>query len=379
MKIIDVNHSSKRWKTLRQKEFKSKKIKGLSAENSKIAIGLLKDFERGINTTTRGKRTAGSLLRMRQAFISLAPFVKKKEIVELTRDDLSKICDKKNSHDFTRNLKVIFNWLHRTQIIKENVSDHLVSDDFSKGKPAWVYLPEEQLKKLINGGTSDYRALISFFLDSGIRPQEAWRIRILDFQDNFTSINIPIKRSNGERVSKTTERTIKLKICSDLIREYVARHNLKDEDLLLRITQAGFNKTLKHLSKKLFGTKPTKARESPDKITATDLRHNSACYWLNRYKDYKGLMYRMGWIKESKVFYYTEFLNMRDTIDDRDLITDEDKNRYEREIDELKRKVQYFDEIRLKIEDRFNKTLEMQKRIMLKQIEPKSPRKTKGV
>jgi len=48
-------------------------------------------------------------------------------------------------------------------------------------------------------------------------------------------------------------------------------------------------------------------------------------------------MYRMGWSKEDKIFYYSEFLGRRDKIDDEDMLTKEDKSKYESEINNLKK------------------------------------------
>ena len=49
-------------------------------------------------------------------------------------------------------------------------------------------------------------------------------------------------------------------------------------------------------------------------------------------------MYRSGSIEnEDKIYYYSEFLGRRDKIDDEDMLTLEDKNRYERDIAELKK------------------------------------------
>jgi len=344
MEIRDHNGNLRKWNRVREKEFSSGKVQDLNKENSKTAIDMLKDFEIGVNTTTKGKRGESSLLRNRMTLRMLGKAIKNKPFSSVTREQLTKVCNKNNSEDFCRNVKVIFNWMFRTQRIKENVGNHLVPNDFSKGKPEWVFLKEEEMKLLINSANTNYRALICLLYDSGARCQEAWRLRVMDFQDNFTVLNIPKKRRNGEAVSKTFERTIKLKYCSQFIKEYVELNKLKDEDMLINITQAGFNKYMRHLCKRLFGDGKSKAGERYDKITVTDIRHNSSCFWHVRYKTNRELMYRMGWIKENKVFYYSEFLNLRDTIDDEDLITTEDKNKYEtelqnqgREIEQLKR------------------------------------------
>lgn len=339
---LDINGNIKKWQALKSYEFKKNSIEGLSKHNSNLAIKQLKDFEGGLNCTTKGMRAPASLLRIRRTWRVLSKRLGKKEDIDkVSKEKLSKILAKENSEHFTRNVKVIFKWMQRSEIREDNPSEHILASEFSKGKPAWVYLGEENMRLLLNALGSKHKALCYFLYDSGIRPEEAWRIRIFDFQDDFKVLDIPEKRNNGERVAKKNSfgRKIKLKLCSDLIKEYIKINDLKTNDLLFNMTQAGFNKALRIISKKLFGTSPTKARESPDKMTAYDIRHNASCYWLKRYKKNQDLMYRFGWKSEDKVFYYSEFLDMRDTIDDEDMITMEDKTRYDKEILDLKRKV----------------------------------------
>lgn len=339
--LLDINGNIRKWNSIKTIEFKEGLVEGLTKHNSKLAIDMFKDFENGINCTTKGIRTPASLLRIRRTWRILSKRIGKKEndIEKVTREKLSQIIVKENSEHFARNIKVIFNWLERTKRIKDNPTKHITPSMFSKGKPPWVYLGEENMKLLLNSLGFNHRALYQLLIDSGMRPEEAWRIIVSDFQEDFKVLDIPEKRSNGQRVAKKNSfgRKIKLKLCSELIKEYIQINHLQPNDLLFNMTQAGFNKALRVQAVKLFGKEPTKARESPDKITAYDIRHNSACYWLKRYKTHRDLMYRFGWKNEDKIFYYTEFLDMRDTIDDEDMLTKEDKTLMEKEIDNLKK------------------------------------------
>ena len=67
-----------------------------------------------------------------------------------------------------------------------------------------------------------------------------------------------------------------------------------------------------------------------------DIRHNSACYWFNRYPTHKGLMYRFGWRKADKIEYYSEFLGVADEIKDSDMILGEDKTKLYKLEEEIK-------------------------------------------
>jgi hypothetical protein len=68
-----------------------------------------------------------------------------------------------------------------------------------------------------------------------------------------------------------------------------------------------------------------------------DIRHNASCYWLQRYPTRQGLMYRMGWSREKMVMYYSEFLGLTDQIDDDDMVTGEEKTKYEKRIEILEK------------------------------------------
>ncbi len=147
----------------------------------------------------------------------------------------------------------------------------------------------------------------------------------------------PEFRENGMRVSKTFERTIKLMNCSNIIENYIERNELKPDDLLIQKRNLMFNRYLKRLALKLFGNVKTKARGRVKDIDMYAIRHWSSIYWLDRYKTNKDLMYKMGWKNENKILYYSEFLGRRDKIDDEDMITVEDKNKHEKDIEKFRK------------------------------------------
>lgn len=350
MQKLDVNGRIKQW--FKVKESDKKGVKGLSKHNSDITLEFLKDYSLGLNTPKgfKGSREPATLLKLRSITLFLSKNFPNKQFEKITKQDLHKILDKMGSGeimktpnkkyrgvgDFVKNLKTFYGWLLRVGKIKEDVTIDLSQSAYKISKPSWVFLNNEQMKTLINQARGDYRALILFLYDSGIRPQEAYRIVVSDFEENFTILNIPETRENGDRVSKTFERTIKLKQCPSLLREYVKTNNLKDDDLLIQIKQPAFNKYLRTLAKKLFGTKLTKARASPDKMKLYDIRHLASIFWLDRYQRNQDLMYRMGWAREDKIYYYSEFLGRRDKIDDGDMLTLEDKTNLEKEVESLK-------------------------------------------
>ncbi len=132
-----------------------------------------------------------------------------------------------------------------------------------------------------------------------------------------------------------------------MVKEHIELNDLTSEDYLFTkkigdkkkpIQPVAFNKYLRALSKNLFGDKESPAREKYSKFTLCDIRHNASCYWLKRYQQTRGLLYRLGWKKEDEVSYYSEFLGLSDQISDEDMLTTEEKTQLQKEIDKLKRK-----------------------------------------
>ncbi len=350
MDRIDINGKRKIW--LNHKKEDENGINNISKHNSDLILEFLKDYELGLNVGMfKGRRTPATLTKLRHQLLFFCrqfnndlDKVEKKDLHKLFLDMEEGIIKKNSGHnyigvgEFVKSSKSLYGWLMRTERLTKNPTTDL-SISFSNGsgrKPNWVYLGNEKMKELIDYARGDYRALILFLYDSGVRPQEAWRLRINDFNEDFTILEIPEVRENKERVSKTFCRKIKLTQSSNFLKEYVKKNNLKGNDLLINIIQPTFNQYLRRTAKLLFGKDPTEARGTPDRFKCYDIRHNSVCYYLDRYKRNKDLMYRFGWKKEDKIFYYSEFLGISDNIDE-DMITEEDKNKYIKRIEKLEK------------------------------------------
>ena len=354
MNKLDINGKIKQWEESKTRDKKG--VKGLSKNNSDLTISFLKDFELGFNVPVgrRGRRTPSTLLKLRCIPIFLNKHFPKKSFQEINQEELHDLLHKmyqgeilkpngktyNGIDEFAKNFKTFWGWMIKTKRTTKDITKDLAIGDYKKTKPAWVYLTHEQIKTLIDQARGDYRALILFLYDSGLRPQESYRIFVEDFNKDFTELNIPKIRENGDKVSKTFERTIKLKQCSGLLKAYVKTNNLAPSDLLIQIHQPAFNKYLRTLSKKLFGEGKTKARGRYNQLKLYDIRHLASIFWLDRYKTNKDLMYRMGWTKEDKIYYYSEFLGRRDKIDDEDMITNEDVSKYKKENNELKTQIE---------------------------------------
>lgn len=312
-----------------------KKIEGISLENSKILLEFLKDMEQGMNTTSRvkGPRQPITLINLQ---CHIAFFIKhfNKPIKKITKQDLHDLDTKvrngkvlksngkrfKSFGNYIKDFKSFAGWLVRTGKIENNIAE-----DLSKktDKPSWVYLGEKKIKQFFNTLAFDYKVLSFLMFDSGMRVTEAYSVKVEDFEDDFKKLTI------SDEASKTFGRTINLKICSEMVKEFVKLHKLGPADYIFIKKTPAFNKYLRENCKKQFGegVSNPKSKGKYSEFTLYDIRHNASCYWLKRYNSNKGLMYRMGWKKEDMIYYYSEFLGMNDELTDEDMIISEDKDK----------------------------------------------------
>ena len=207
--------------------------------------------------------------------------------------------------------------------IKEITNDLDVSQD----KPKWVYLTEKQVKLLCDKAKYEYKILIMFLFDSGVRsPSELINIKVSDLYGNCKELHIK------DEISKTFGRRIKLMVCSKLLEEYIIGKGLKKEDYLFPINPKVVNRYLKRLAEKTLGKNPSEAGQNYSELTMYDFRHISCCYWLPRYKSESALKYRFGWKRSDKIHYYSELLGMKDTIQEEDLLIDVTKTEIEKRL-----------------------------------------------
>jgi len=194
----------------------------------------------------------------------------------------------------------------------------------SQQKPDWVYLTEKQVILLMDCAKFKYRVLISFLFDSGVRaPTELVNLRVSDFSEDFRQCNV------REEISKTFGRKIKIMFSAELLRKFIAMEKLSGTDRIFNINPSVVNRYLKRLGKKVLGDEVSPAGERYSQLTMYDFRHSSACYWRQRYKNTQGILYRFGWKKEDRLNYYTEFLGMRDTIEEGDMLVGEKQTEIE--------------------------------------------------
>ena len=246
MKIDPYNHKEK---YLSWKENINGKLPGVSEKNSEVILRYIFDMEQGINISTGSKKGARSHIRLNTLKEKMPFFAKKfKEYLnldEITRIKEEQLCAfftkmrngeirRKDGKEFTavsyyvKVFKAFWHWYQKVNRKKGiTIPDITLDLDTREQKPKWVYLNEEQVKKLCDSARYDYKVLFTFLFDTGIRsPTELVNIKISDLYNNCKEVQI------REEVSKTFGRRIKLMISSDLIKEYIKRQGLGSEDYL---------------------------------------------------------------------------------------------------------------------------------------------------
>lgn len=368
---------------LKWKEKTKSGIPDISRANSELIIQYVSDMEVGINISRSNKKGARSYVRLNVLRIRLVKLCKQfKEgfnldnVTEVTEEQLHQFFNEmkngkirrndgreyKSVADYVKDFKAFWHWWMRFQKKKGVKIRDIVEDlDTRREKPVWVYLTEEQVKKLCDNAKYDYKVMIMFIFDSGIRsPSELTNIKVSDISSDYKELNI------RDEISKTFGRRIKLMLCSDLLKEYIKIKELKAEDYIFNISPPGVNKYLKRLARRIFGDKESLAGEKYSNLTMYDFRHVSCCYWLPRYKSESALKYRFGWKKSDKIHYYSELLGMKDTISEDDLLIDTTKTEIEQRLIKSENEKEIMKDRMDTMEQQMAKILELTKQMSIK-------------
>jgi integrase len=346
MKIDPYKHKEKYFSW---KEKVKKGIPEISKENSEIILQYVTDMEKGVNISSRNVKGSRSFIRLNTIRDKMCFFAKKfkeiyglDKIVEIKEEQVvAFFSDMKNGvikrvdggtynsvDTYSKIFKAFWHWYQKINRKNGNeILDITLDLDTRQEKPKWVYLTEEDVKKLCDNAKYEYKVLIMFLFDTGIRsPTELINIKVSDFFNDFKELNI------RDEISKTFGRRIKLMLSSQLVKEYVFRMGLKQEDYVFAMTPCVTNRYLKRLAERLFGIQTSPAGAKYSELTMYDFRHCSCCYWLPRYKSESALKYRFGWKKSDKIHYYSELLGMKDTISEEDLLIDVTKTELEKRL-----------------------------------------------
>jgi hypothetical protein len=159
-----------------------------------------------------------------------------------------------------------------------------------------------------------------------------------------------------------------------MLKQYIKRKNLKENEYLFKFNPQIVNRYMKRVAERLFGDKVSKARGKYNQLSMYDLRHCSVCYWLPRYKSESALKYRLGWKKSDMIHYYSEFLNMKDTISQEDLLIDINATELQNQLSEEKQQRQLLEEQLKSMEDRIKDMQENFAKEMFKKLTAKFPK-----
>ncbi len=357
MKIDPYNNKDRYVKWKEKIEFG---IPDISKENSNLIKRYFEDMESGLNTSSV-KRGARSYLRMNSLRVRILFLVKHFE-KKFELDDVTKITEEQigkffldmrsgritklnggtfiSTKDYVQDFKAFWHWWMKINRKKDIEIKDITQDlDTSVSKPKWVYMTEGEVKLLCENAKYEYKVLMMFLFDSGIRaPTELMNVKVSDLFNNCKELHI------RDEVSKTFGRKIKLLLSSEIITEYIKNKKLTHDSYLFDISPPVTNKYLKRLAFKLFGDKITLAGEKYANITMYDFRHCSCCYWLPRYKSESALKYRFGWKKTDKIHYYSELLGMKDTIAEEDMLLDVTKTEIEKRLAKSEKKNEMLEE-----------------------------------
>jgi integrase len=347
MKIDPYKHKER---YLGWKEIVNEGIPEISKSNSYIILQYLSDMEKGINVASKSVKGSRSFIRLNTLRSKLC-FISKKfkelynldKITDVSEDQLiSFFSDMKNGaikrldggqylsvDTYSKGFKAFWHWWMKINKKKGfEVVDITQDLNTKQEKPKWVYLTEEQVRQLCDNSKYEYKVMIMFLFDTGIRaPTELVNIKVSDLFNDCKEVNI------RDEISKTFGRRIKLMLCSDLLKNYIKEKNLSSEDYLFTTNYSQANQYLKRLSTRIFGEKESPAGEKFSNLSLYDFRHISCCYWLPRYKSESALKYRFGWKNSDKIHYYSELLGMKDTIAEEDMLVDITKTEIEKQLE----------------------------------------------
>jgi len=377
MKIDPYKHKER---YLKWKEEANGNISNIDKESSDLILRYLNDMEMGANIASGSVKGSRSFIRLNTLKDRLCFFAKKfaekyslKKIVDISEEQLLIFfSEMKNGtlkrkdgktyisiETYAKAFKAFWHWYQKINKKKGiEIPDITVDLDTKQEKPKWVYLTEEEVKKLCDNARFDYRVLMMFLFDTGIRaPTELINIKISDFLNDFKELQI------RDEISKTFGRRIKIMICSSLIKDYAKLNNLSNDDYLFKITPENVNLYLKRLAKRIFGDGVSPAGEKYSNISMYDFRHISCCYWLPRYKSESALKYRFGWKKSDKIHYYSELLGMKDTIAEEDMLIDLTKTEIERRLLKAEKDKEILQERVNNLEEQMKKIMELTNKI----------------
>ncbi len=165
-------------------------IEGIAAKNSDLLLQYISDMERGINVSvSKGARSCIRLNTLREKLTNFTKHFEKlypnmlfltmnsEQLLHFFNEFRSgKIKTKqgrpyRDTDTVARIFTAFWHWLMKVKkkegVILEDITSDL--DKKNDSKPEWVYLDEGQVKALCNNAKYEYKILMWFLYDTGIR------------------------------------------------------------------------------------------------------------------------------------------------------------------------------------------------------------------
>jgi len=338
----------------------------LTKENSDLLIRYMIDMELGLNTSKgnkKGGRSSGRLVVLKNVLIQLFKMFEKQGITDVTKITERQITSfvhelytgKITRQDgqpysyavqFVSNFKSFWHWYMKINR-KEGISILDICEDLELKNPEtkFVYITKEDLEKMLPYFKYEEQVLAKFLFDSIIRfPTECGSLKVKDI---FPKDNGNVEVHVSESISKTIGREFNLVYCGEDIIKYIADKKLKDDDYLFNInanTSGQFNKKLKQVAVQVLGDgiSHPKAQGKYSEISAYDFRHSGTIWWRIKAQEngrisLDSIRQRGGWSDDEMLNYYTKFIGLTGQIKREDLLTEDDKNNLQKDIDEMKK------------------------------------------
>jgi hypothetical protein len=360
-------------------------FKDLPNESSKYLTKYILDLNDGKNLTKGTKKGGRSVNHMFGCKTRVTKILKllhsrtNRKLFEFTQDDVISLFNDiregriltnkgnrfKSVGSYARLFIAFWHWLIRIKKKEEIEVDNIIEDLDTKDyhKPEWFYLTIKDVEKMADFATNIYyKTLVYFLFDSGVRaPKELMNIRAKDIT--------PVKNSElvylqvRDDTSKTFGRKIKLMISSDHIKKHIEQNKLKPDDFLFTKSYTHTTRTVSRMAYKALGIGTAHKQKQCYKVlirngvTMYDFRHSSVCHYLPIYKSENQIKYRYGWRKAEMIHYYSEFLGMKDTISEDDMLLDTTKTELEQKWQKEHQKVQILEEQLISQKEEMDKRL----------------------
>jgi hypothetical protein len=186
-------------------------LPGITEENKVIILKFLEDMEVGANINPGSKKGARSFGRLRNLkakmltmFTLFEEHLQIKCVADLENKDIEMLYFFKKFRDgelacrwtkkkplkaigtYARVFKSFWHWYQRSERRKSrDVRDISIDLDAKDDKPKFTYFTIDDLKKLCNAAKYDYKVMMMFMFDAGIRsPTELMNVMVSDLEWN---------------------------------------------------------------------------------------------------------------------------------------------------------------------------------------------------